>query len=659
MFGKSNLVAGQTLLQNVDSVQQYADAVSGTQTATEQAAINQDTLTAVLDQLRAAWENVVIQFTQGTGVFSVLKDVLKFVADNLETIIKVVATGVGVFAGYLAVTKAITAATRIWGIAQTVLNVILNANPIGLIVLAVTALIAGIYALTDSFAPLINTLKNTFRSWEDFKKTIAAVGSLVLSLLDPFGLLDAALGNTAEATKKLTDEQRRNNIVNKKALEQGKQLLDQNKEEISDVSVLIDALNDENTTREERNEIIAKLNEDYPELIGNIDLETASTEQLINIKKELIKTILNQAIEEKKAAAISAFTARIIELELQKIGAGEAGIRELDRQIQELTLSLPLIEDIANKVRENLDNTVSGLDLSSSFREGNDKIRELQAELAELNKDLTSAIEAEDQERARKIRERIGKLNEELAMLQGIRKKTLDDALDKEIQAENKAGEETTKNAAKNAKKKLKTEAQIRQERFRQIQKDNDLFLQQLEANLLREGRSQNEISQILAAERISNLEDERAVALRLFGEFSAEYIKADLALQKALREADNETLARQKENQKKRFDDLNKIQENNLKILEAQLLESGKTREEIDKQLADQRIENLEDQKNRALAIFGEESDEFIEANLKLQKALEKQRSEELKAEEQRQEAIRMPLKHLSLKRNVKQRKN
>ncbi len=47
-------------------------------------------------------------------------------------------------AAYVVATKIIGAATKIWSAAQAVLNAIMSANPIGLIVLAIAALVAAI-----------------------------------------------------------------------------------------------------------------------------------------------------------------------------------------------------------------------------------------------------------------------------------------------------------------------------------------------------------------------------------------------------------------------------------------------------------------------------------------------------------------------------------
>jgi TP901 family phage tail tape measure protein len=100
VFGKENTTAATVLLNSVDTYSKMTDAVTGTSVATEQAAVNSDTLSNILLELRAAWENLVVKWSEGTDVLGGLKSVLRFVADNLELIINWVVRGISVWASY-------------------------------------------------------------------------------------------------------------------------------------------------------------------------------------------------------------------------------------------------------------------------------------------------------------------------------------------------------------------------------------------------------------------------------------------------------------------------------------------------------------------------------------------------------------------------------
>jgi phosphoribosylformylglycinamidine (FGAM) synthase PurS component len=93
----------------------------------------------------------------------------------------------------------------------------------------------------------------------------------------------------------------------------GRLLLADKKEEVANASILIDSLKQENISRDDKNKAIAKLKEMYPEMLGNIDLETAGIEKLIEVKRALIKQIFQEAIAKKKAEAMGKIANEIIQ----------------------------------------------------------------------------------------------------------------------------------------------------------------------------------------------------------------------------------------------------------------------------------------------------------------------------------------------------------
>lgn len=400
-FGAENISTGRILLSNIKLFDEYTQGVTGTNVATEQAAINSDTLSTKLDEMNAAWENAIIEINSGSGAGEGFKELIAALTELIPVLVRGVSALAKEMASYLGF---------------------------------VTDLVKATEKLDGSWESIVDLFESSYR--------------LLIRML-PFGKQLLGLwDDLADSSDDLTDAQRRNNLVNEKALEYGRKILQQNREEISDVSVLIDALADENTTREEKNEIIAKLQADYPDILANYDLEAASIENLIALKKQLITQLLNEAIERKKAEQVALFTDKIIALELQKIGAGQSGIAEMDRQIKELYATLPLIEQIAQKVSDNVESTVSGMDLSVAFRDTNDEIERLQFRIQELKSELTGTTEGQ---RRNVINEQIEIATQELNKLLGIRQKMLDDALDKEEESINKTvssvGKETVKTA--------------------------------------------------------------------------------------------------------------------------------------------------------------------------------------------------------------------
>lgn len=69
-FGKENVVVAQILAQNKGEIDALTEAVTGTNTAYEQAEINMDTLAGKTEELSAKWDNLKISVADGDGVFS-------------------------------------------------------------------------------------------------------------------------------------------------------------------------------------------------------------------------------------------------------------------------------------------------------------------------------------------------------------------------------------------------------------------------------------------------------------------------------------------------------------------------------------------------------------------------------------------------------------
>jgi TP901 family phage tail tape measure protein len=87
VFGKENIVAGSTILKNVDSVQRYTEAVTGTSTAYEQAAINTNNLDGDMKSLGSAWEGLTLSLDGGSDVFRPLvqggTSMLNWISDSI------------------------------------------------------------------------------------------------------------------------------------------------------------------------------------------------------------------------------------------------------------------------------------------------------------------------------------------------------------------------------------------------------------------------------------------------------------------------------------------------------------------------------------------------------------------------------------------------
>ena len=169
VFGKENFIAGQVILQNVDKVESFTKAVTGTNTALEQERINSDTLSVAITELQAAWINIITGNKKVTGSLNIVKNILQFVASNLSDIVGIISLVIG---AWLAMKTALfiartglTAYNVILGVSMLLQGksaLALRSNAIALNAFTIAAKIAtvatGAFNLIMSLNPIVATV---------------------------------------------------------------------------------------------------------------------------------------------------------------------------------------------------------------------------------------------------------------------------------------------------------------------------------------------------------------------------------------------------------------------------------------------------------------------------------------------------------------------
>jgi TP901 family phage tail tape measure protein len=245
VFGRENKTAGQIILSNLKTYNDWEKQIQSTNKAQEQAAVNSDTVASKWDQLKNSFINTIVTGDKLNTSMARLKGVMGFVTDHMGTILKV---GVDILlffaawktmiwlaeaalAGYnivLGITGALTGvcsvaigrstialtayriATGLATAAQWLLNVAMDANPIGLIIIAIAALSVGVYEMTNHWnewgaalsttvpglGMIISLIMSFRRNWDMIKKSfkdggiiagLKAIGAvLVDALIQPF-----------------------------------------------------------------------------------------------------------------------------------------------------------------------------------------------------------------------------------------------------------------------------------------------------------------------------------------------------------------------------------------------------------------------------------------------------------------------------------------
>ena len=169
---KRSVAAFNTFIEGSGSLVQLREDITGANEEFEKMSKDRlDSVAGALKLLNSAWEEFLIQLNEGSGAFDTLQKVIEFVARNLNTIIKVVATAATAWVAYkvaiiatTVATKAYRAATVIAGTTTKVfnktikistksfkaLNTVMRANPIGLVITALTALVGLLFDYNDA-----------------------------------------------------------------------------------------------------------------------------------------------------------------------------------------------------------------------------------------------------------------------------------------------------------------------------------------------------------------------------------------------------------------------------------------------------------------------------------------------------------------------------
>lgn len=145
IFGAENISTGRLLLNNIGLINEFTNGVTGTTEAQKAAAINSNTLSNKLAELKAAFVNTITSSDSSNASLEAVKAVLGFLAENMDMVLTIV----------VPLTTAFLAATA----AMWLLNIAMAANPVGLIIIGIGALIALVAVI--------------IKKWDEWGETVA------------------------------------------------------------------------------------------------------------------------------------------------------------------------------------------------------------------------------------------------------------------------------------------------------------------------------------------------------------------------------------------------------------------------------------------------------------------------------------------------------
>lgn len=190
---------GLKTLQDTSAVDAMKLAITDTSVAQEQTAIQIDMVAQKMKQMQTCIDEVKIALFNATGAlapYMIVSGEVIVVISSFTSIMQACAQAVtylqqqhivakAAILGKMAVEKSATAATGLMTAAQIALNAVMNANPIALIVLAITALVGGLiaaYRNCESFREVVDTAWTAVKNlaiaiWDSLVKAFEAISS--------------------------------------------------------------------------------------------------------------------------------------------------------------------------------------------------------------------------------------------------------------------------------------------------------------------------------------------------------------------------------------------------------------------------------------------------------------------------------------------------
>ena len=341
MFGEEGYNTASVILQNTEMVKDFTAAVTGTNVAYEQAAINSDTAQAKLEQARNKLNPALTVST------NMLTNVLKYLPGLIDwcnkwggTVLYVASciavytlrTKAATFASkaWNAITKTATALQLAYGIAvNTVsgytvtsftqlrrLSTLLTGHNILLKTVRVsTYLFAGAMQVLQGRVDL--AAKSMRAAWAVMK--LSPAGALSTVLLAG----GAAFLYLYKRAHEYVDVQKATNRLQKEA---AKSTADQRKE----LDTLWMVAQNNRVAMDKRREAMEKINKIAPDYLGDITLETINTQKAADAKARYVEQLQKEAMLKGASSYIESESKKLIEyqVELDKALAGQKKARE-------------------------------------------------------------------------------------------------------------------------------------------------------------------------------------------------------------------------------------------------------------------------------------------------------------------------------------------
>lgn len=352
MFGEEGYNTASVILQNTEMVKDFTAAVTGTNVAYEQAAINSDTAQAKLEQARNKMKLAAIDLGEKLNPAlavstNMLTNVLKYLPGLIDWCNKWGGTVLYVascIAVYTLRTKAATIASKAWNAITKTATALQLAYGIAVNTVSgytvtsftqlrrLSTLLAGhnillktVRVSTYLFAGAMQVLQGRV---DLAAKSMRAAWTVMK--LSPAGALSTVLlaGGAAflylyKRAHEYVDVQKATNRLQKEA---AKSTADQRKE----LDTLWMVAQNNRVAMDKRREAMEKINKIAPDYLGDITLETINTQKAADAKARYVEQLQKEAMLKGASSYIESESKKLIEyqVELDKALAGQKKARE-------------------------------------------------------------------------------------------------------------------------------------------------------------------------------------------------------------------------------------------------------------------------------------------------------------------------------------------
>lgn len=479
LFGKRGAVIGTILAETGEKADQLTETLENSGGAAEEMADKQlDTLGGAVKLLTSAWEGFILKMNEGSGIGETLKNVLKFLANNLELILKIVLGGL-----------------KAWALQTLAVKLFrFEINAAGKSVAA--GLIPRLIAMGKGLVASARGFKLASFSIKGFAASLKGIP--FVGIISALTTVVSLIWASSEASDAATES---NSALDQTIKEINKSYL----EERAELAGVFEALKNTTAGTLERQEALDLVNEKYGLTLENLSDETAFVEQLNvayldllatmekRIKTEIVKERLTDLLKEKiqleEMLKISEEQAALFEggpsdFNLQgdfNLNQAEENAKSFQKRIEQINaLIKDLGEDVSVSDLLGGDTTTGGGSGGSGGGDDEEKrklkelqeLRRVQAlERKELESDL---IRLGDDKQTREIalsEQRIEQYREEAKFIEELNFKTNDQA----IKLRNdylKFLEDTGKIQVKIEEKTAKEVADVRIEALKEVFKE-------------------------------------------------------------------------------------------------------------------------------------------------------------------------------------------